>query len=147
MVRTSFLPLAGLMLVMAIGCQTRYMPEIVANAPDYLVVEGLLNTGEGGTSGRLSRTTKVDRGNDIIGEGAATMAVEGKDNSSVALLNQGSGIYTHPDLDLIIGWECDETWEIHSFYFSKFIFKKLTSDVVSQIPVWDLGMHGGYESI
>jgi len=229
MMRTSFLPLAGLMLVMAIGCQTRYMPEIVANAPDYLVVEGLLNTGEGGTSVRLSRTTKVDRGNDIIGDGTATVTVEGKDNSSVALSNQGSGIYTHPDLDLIIGneyrlrihtndgkeylsayvvakltpaidsitwrrtadggvsfyvnshdntnntryyrWEYDETWEIHSFYYSKFIFEngtvrrrvlpeedvsvcwrhlastgillgstaKLTSDVVSQIPIWGFG--------
>ncbi|MFT3676170.1 MAG: DUF4249 domain-containing protein [Chitinophagaceae bacterium] len=223
--RKTFIPIAGFILVLATGCQSRYMPDIVTNAPDYLVVEGLLNTGEGGTRIRLSRTTKVDRGNNIIGDASATVSVEGRDNSSVMLAHQGSGIYTHPDLGLIIGneyririhtndgkeylsayvmakltpaidsitwkrtpdlgvglfinshdntnntwyyrWEYDETWEIHSFYYSKYIFEnnivrprvfpeedvsvcwrhvastsillgttaKLTSDVISQIPV------------
>lgn len=177
----SFLPIAGLMLVLATGCQSRYMPEIIANAPDYLVVEGVLNCGGGETSIRLSRTTKVNRNNDIIGENAATVMVEGKDNSTVTLQHQGSGIYTHPNLDLVIGneyrlkvqtndgkeylseyvvakltppidsitwrrtpengvgiyinshdnnnntryyrWAYDETWEIRSFYYSKYIFE------------------------
>lgn len=176
-----FLPIAGIVLVLATGCQSRYMPDIVVNAPDYLVVEGLLNTGEGGTSIRLSRTNKVNRGNDIIGENAATVTVEGRDNSTVTLQHQGSGIYTHPNLDLVIGneyrlkvhtndgkeylseyvvakltppidsitwrrtpdrgvgiyinshddsnntryyrWEYDETWEIHSFFYAKYIFE------------------------
>lgn len=223
------LPIAGFIPALATSCQSRYMPDIVTNAPDYLVVEGLLNTGEGGTRIRLSRTTKVDRGNDIVGDATATVTVEGKDNSSVALVHQGAGIYTHPDPGLLIGneyrvrihtndgkeylsayviakltpsidsitwkrmpdrgvglfinshdntnntryyrWEYDETWEIHSFYFSTFVFEngavrrrllpeedvsvcwrhvastkillgstaKLTSDVISQIPIFGFG--------
>ncbi|MBN8865019.1 MAG: DUF4249 domain-containing protein [Sphingobacteriales bacterium] len=168
-------------LLLATGCRDPYRPEVVTKAPNYLVIEGVLNAGQGATNVRLTRTTQIDRTSSIIGEASAMVTVEGKDNSAVPLAYQGNGLYIHPNLNLVIGneyrlrvkttdgkeylsayvvakttppidsvtwsrsatggvdikvnshddanktkyyrWEYDETWEIRTYFFSKYIYE------------------------
>jgi len=169
----------SLVFLLSTGCRDPYRPDIVTKAPNYLVIEGVLNAGQGGTSIRITRTTQMDRLSAIAGEANAMVTVEGKDNSSIPLSYQGNGLYAHPDLNLVtdneyrlriktsdgkeylsayvvakitppidsVGWkqtpagvnitvnahddagntryyrwEYEETWEIHTYYFSKYIY-------------------------
>lgn len=177
----SFLLFASIVLLLGTGCREQYLPDIVAEAPNFLVIEGVLNAGQGGTAVRITRTTKVDRANAIVGEANALVTVEGKDNSTVSLSYQGNGVYVHPDLNMVTDneyrlrvrtsdgkeylseyviakvtpaidsiswqrtvdrginfyvnshddagktryyrWEYDETWEIRSTFFSKYVYE------------------------
>ncbi len=176
----SFFLFVSLFLLLATGCRDPYLPDVVAKAPNYLVIEAVLNAGQGATNVRITRTTQIDRTSAITGEANAVVTVEGKDNSSVSLPYQGNGQYVHPNLNLIIDneyrlrvktsdgkeylsayvvakttpaidsvtwnrsaaggveimvnshddanktkyyrWEYDETWEIHTYYFSKYVY-------------------------
>jgi len=170
----------SLIFLLSTGCRDPYRPDIVTKAPNYLVIEGVLNAGQGATSIRITRTTQMDRASAITGEANAMVTVEGKDNSAVPLSYQGNGLYAHPHLNLVIDneyrlrvkttdgkeylsayvvarttpaidsvtwkrtaeggmnimvnahddanktkyyrWEYDETWEIHTYFFSKYIY-------------------------
>ncbi len=169
-----------LMLVCtAFACRDPYEPNIVSSSESYLVVEGVLNAGNGPTNIRLSRTFKLDDTARFQTENNAFVAVEGKDNITRPLLMNGDGVYNSPNLGLTLGqeyrlhiittsgkeyfseyvtakatplidsvsfrqnekgvqihvtthdpanntryylWNFDETWEIWSYYFSKYIF-------------------------
>ena len=50
----------GFALVLFTACREQYEPDIISSDQSYLVVEGVLNAGAGGTSIRLSRTFKLD---------------------------------------------------------------------------------------
>ncbi|NCT75310.1 MAG: DUF4249 domain-containing protein [Chitinophagaceae bacterium] len=176
-----FLLFVSFLLLLGTGCRDPYLPDVVAGAPNYLVIEGVLNAGQGATNVRITRTTQIDRTSAITGEANAVVTVEGKDNSSVSLSYQGNGQYVHPNLNLAIGneyrlrvkttngkeylsayvvakttppidsvtwsrsatggvdimvnshdetnktkyyrWEYDETWEIRTYFFSKYIYE------------------------
>ncbi|MBP7555071.1 MAG: DUF4249 domain-containing protein [Chitinophagaceae bacterium] len=176
-----FLLVVSFFLLLGTGCRDPYLPDVVARAPNYLVIEATLNAGQGATNVRITRTTQIDRTSAITGEANAVVTVEGKDNSSVSLSYQGNGLYVHPNLNLAIGneyrlrvkttngkeylsayvvakttppidsvtwgrsatggvdimvnshdetnktkyyrWEYDETWEIRTYYFSKYIYE------------------------
>lgn len=176
-----FLLFVSFFLLLGTGCRDPYLPEVVAKAPNYLVIEAVLNAGQGATNVRITRTTQIDRTSAITGEANAVVTVEGKDNSSVSLSYQGNGQYVHPNLNLAIGneyrlrvkttngkeylsayvvakttppidsvtwgrsatggvdimvnshdetnktkyyrWEYDETWEIRTFFFSKYLYE------------------------
>ncbi|MFT3676169.1 MAG: DUF4249 domain-containing protein [Chitinophagaceae bacterium] len=193
--RRIFFSIISLELLVTAGCRDQYLPDIVAEAPNYLVIEAVLNAGEGETNVHITRTTQIARTSAITGEDNALVTVEGKDNSSVSLSYAGNGVYFHPNLDLIIGneyrlrvrtsngkeylsafvvakttppidsitlgrridkgmnvevnshdntgntryyrWEYEETWEIHSHYYSRYIYenKKVRKRVLPQEDV------------
>ena len=80
-------------LCFSLGCKQTYQPPTIANPPDYLVVEGFINTNPGdSTVFNLSRTVKLDT-NLYAPETGATVTVEGSDNSSQKLNEIAIGTY------------------------------------------------------
>ena len=96
-----FLLLSGI----AFACRDPYKPAIVSSSESYLVVEGVLNAGSGPTDIRLSRTFKLDDTAHFQTEDNAYVAVEGKDNITRQLVMNGGGIYSSPNLGLVLGQE------------------------------------------
>ena len=83
-------------ILIAMACKQTYIPPAVANPPNYLVVEGFINTNAGdSTVFRLSRTVRLDT-NLYLPETGATVTVEGTDNSSWPLKEQTIGSYSAP---------------------------------------------------
>lgn len=93
------------MTVAGIACKERYRPDIISSPNSYLVVEGILNTGADTTSLRLTRTFRLDDTARVQPERDARVLVEGKDNTTRQLPMTGNGIYTSPNLNLVIGQE------------------------------------------
>ena len=173
-----------LLLCIGFACREPYEPHIISTSDSYLVVEGVLNAGAGPTDIRLSRTFKLDDTARFQTEDNAWVTVEGKDNTTRQLTMSAEGIYSSPNLGLVLGqeyrlrivtaagkeflsdyimtkqtplidsvgfrqndkgvqisvtthdntnntryylWNFDETWEIWSYYYSKYIFE---NDVV-----------------
>ena len=69
------------------------------------MVEGVLNAGTGPTNIKLSRTFKLDDTARLRGEINAQVIVEGKDNTTRQLIMNGDGIYTSPNLNLVLNTE------------------------------------------
>jgi hypothetical protein len=93
-----------IVVVSAVSCKERYYPDIVESGDSYLVVEGVLNAGQGATVIRLSRTAKLyASGFDPVLN--AIVSVEGKDNSIQFLASSGNGNYQSPGLNLVINNE------------------------------------------
>lgn len=165
------------LLSLATSCRQQYpLPKETRNL-NLLVVEGLLNSGPGGTIVRLSRTFNPTDLGSIVPELRAQVTVEGENNTTFALTGNTNGVYTHNQLNLTTNqkyrlriktsggreylsdfvpvqsspvidsihwtrtadgiqifvtthdpqnktwyyrWEYNETWEIHSDYFSNF---------------------------
>lgn len=81
------------MVILSAGCKEKYDSPVISPQTGYLVVEGNINSGNGTTLIRLSRTTKLDNRN-LITEPGALLKVEGDDNSSYNLTDNGSGLYS-----------------------------------------------------
>ncbi|HEY4107388.1 DUF4249 domain-containing protein [Puia sp.] len=82
-----------ILLIASLGCRQTYQPPAIANPPDYLVVEGFINTNAGDTTFfNLSHTVKLDT-NAYHPESGAMVTVEGNDNSSFPLREITPGIY------------------------------------------------------
>ena len=119
-----FLLLSGI----AFACRDPYKPAIVSSSESYLVVEGVLNAGTGPTDIRLSRTFKLDDTAHFQTEDNAYVAVEGKDNITRQLVMNGGGIYSSPNLGLVLGQE----YRLHIIttngkeYLSEYITAKKT---------------------
>ena len=97
--------LGCLAVLTGVGCKELYKPDIISSADTYLVVEGVLNAGNGPTNLRLTRTFQLDDSARLRGELNAVVTVEGKDNSIQALSSTGSGFYASPALNLAINQE------------------------------------------
>jgi hypothetical protein len=76
------------------GCKERYDIPVKATSQALLVVEGLLNSGNGITKINLSRTATLNRSTINNPELQAQLSVEGNDNSSFPLLENGGGVYS-----------------------------------------------------
>lgn len=81
-------------------CKEPFAPTIVAKNNNYLVVEGLINTGPDSTFIKLSRTTKIEDKNSIKPELGAVVSVEGENNQSYLLKDLGKGVYATSGLNL-----------------------------------------------
>ncbi|MFT3825766.1 MAG: DUF4249 domain-containing protein [Chitinophagaceae bacterium] len=91
--------LAIVMLIAA--CKESYNPNISYPTTGYLVVEGSINSGTGGTTIKLSRTVKLDSNINTISENFAKVTVEGDNNTSFPLVATGGGTYFISQLSLL----------------------------------------------
>jgi hypothetical protein len=83
-----------------LGCKDRYESPVVSPTTGYLVVEGVINSGQGPTTIILSRTARLSD-KKIVYEGKAQVKVEGNDRSSFSLKESETlGEYTIPRLSL-----------------------------------------------
>ena len=91
-----------MLLFAGFACREPYKPDLISSPNAYLVIEGVLNAGNGPTTIRLSRTFKLDDTAKMKGERNAKVLVEGKDNTTRQLIMDGDGIYTSPGLNLVL---------------------------------------------
>lgn len=90
-----------LLLLLLVGCKEDYDSPFVSPNSGFLVVEGVINSGQGRTSIKLSRTAKLE--NQLLKvqhEKGASVKVEGEDNSSYGLNETSEGNYTANNLNL-----------------------------------------------
>jgi hypothetical protein len=93
---TKSLRIAASLLVLATllsHCKDKYNGPYIAPTTGYLVVEGYIS-GNGPTRFTLSRTIPLSSNGGLITEGKAQLQVEGDDNTTYPLTEQGNGIYT-----------------------------------------------------
>lgn len=92
-------------IIIATGCRDNYELPLRDTDLSMLVVDGMLNAGQGPTTITLSKAMKTNEQalfNPVL---QATLAVEGKDGGSFLLTENGAGKYSHPQLPLTIGQE------------------------------------------
>lgn len=192
MTRIRFLPVLVLLCI-GFSCRDLYDPGLESSSKSYLVVEGVLNAASGPTNIRLTRTFKLDDSATLRSEDNALVTVEGKDNTTRQLTMNGDGIYTSPNLNLVLNqeyrlrivtsngkeylsdyvvakqtplidsisfrqndlgvqiyvtthdnsndtryylWSYDETWEIRTYFFSK--YKYVNDTVIRRGPTDDV---------
>ncbi|MGZ3752414.1 MAG: DUF4249 domain-containing protein, partial [Mucilaginibacter sp.] len=82
------------------GCKKPYDPPAVAANGNYLVVEGLINSGTDSTFIKLNRTIKLSSKSAPKSELNAIVSVESSTNSSYPLQELGGGIYGAASLNL-----------------------------------------------
>src|SRR6185312_7470731 len=76
-----------------LACKKPYSPKLVANNSNYLVVEGVINTGNDSTIFKLSRAVAVSAHLDSAAESGARIIVEDKNSAGYQLLDLGNGRY------------------------------------------------------
>lgn len=87
------------LVLLAVACKEKYESPVKSTVTDYLVVEGIINSGLGTTNIILSRTTKLNN-RKIQYEHGAQVKVEGEDNSSYFLSETSLGHYSVSNLNL-----------------------------------------------
>lgn len=93
--------LSGVMLFIAVsGCRKPYNPPAVNALNNYLVVEGVVNSGSDSTFIKLSRTVKLSSKVTTNPETGATVTVEGDQSTSYPLTETASGVYSSAGLHL-----------------------------------------------
>lgn len=97
--------LGALLVVIGFSCREPFDPPVNSATTTYLVVEGVLNAGTGSTAIRLTRTYSLDAAATIKPVTGATVSVEGKDLTLRTLTMTGPGLYTSPNLNLIMNNE------------------------------------------
>lgn len=80
------------------ACKQRYEPTVKPGNLNLLVVEGFLNSGQGSTNIRLSRTVKLEDSAIIKPEQGAAVSVEGENGSNFMLFENAAGEYSTPQL-------------------------------------------------
>ena len=88
------------MILLIASCKNEYpLPKGTSNL-NLLVVEGLLNSGPGGTVVRLSRTFNPSDTGNIRPELRAEVSVEGENSTRIILVGNNRGEYSVPQLNL-----------------------------------------------
>src|SRR5258708_33064439 len=82
-----------------LACKKTYISPF--NSPDlgYLVVEGVINSGPGNTTIKLSRTTQLTDGTGVMESGATAMVMD-QNNQTYPLTESSSGEYMANVLNL-----------------------------------------------
>jgi hypothetical protein len=93
------------------GCKKLYTPNITTSNVSYLVVEGVINTGQDSTIIKLSRTVNISGTIRTVPEFGAQVAVESDQNASYPLAEMGGGKYFSLALSLDQSFG-DETYEL-----------------------------------
>ncbi|HUQ97708.1 MAG TPA: DUF4249 domain-containing protein [Chitinophagaceae bacterium] len=97
-----FQNLIGLFLLCFVaGCKEEYYPKVKSGNQSILVVEGVLNSGEGPTTITLSRTLRLEDSLRLLPVNNAQVSVESKSGSVVPLYDfSGNGRYMADQLNL-----------------------------------------------
>jgi hypothetical protein len=85
------------------SCKKAYNPKPIAQAPNYLVVEGAINTGTDSTVIRLSRTVPTSLKAGTIAETAAVVTIISDGGASYPCIEAGKGYYKAPGLNVTSG--------------------------------------------
>jgi hypothetical protein len=120
-------------LIMAYSCRKPYLPAIVAANNNYLVVEGVLNSGTDSTFVKLTRTVKLADSASYTPELNATVTVQGNNNTSYPLQSLGGGLYAAPALGLSTNIQYRLTIQTSNGeqYLSDYVQAKDTPDIDS----------------
>ena len=87
-------------MLLFVQCKQEYNPQIGAQSTGFLVVEGFLNSGQGPTAIRLSRSSDLEDTR-LKPEPGAQLSVEGEDGSNLPLFSNGNdGEYSVAQLTL-----------------------------------------------
>jgi hypothetical protein len=134
-------PFAGfIFLSMLFACKKPYTPAIIASNPQYLVVEGVINSGSDSTNIKLSHTISLATDSTkSTPETGARVIVESSKNDQYNLTETNAGTYVTSNLNL----PTDRTYRLHIFtsanaeYVSDFVENMITPpiDSVYGIPV------------
>lgn len=89
-----------IVLLVLLCCKKAYKPDITATNYNFLVVEGLINTGADSTFIRLSRTVLLDSKTTLKPESGATITVESDANQVYNLIEKPLGTYSSAPLNL-----------------------------------------------
>jgi hypothetical protein len=87
-------------LLTAWSCKEKYVPSISSPNTGYLVVEGFINSGQDPTSITLTRTTKLYDTANIIYEHNAVVNIQGENQETFPLVENGNGVYISASLNL-----------------------------------------------
>jgi len=90
---------AAILMLLFAKCKQEYNPEIEAKSTGFLVVEGFLNSGQGPTTIRLSRSSDLED-TALKPEAGAQLNVEGEDGSNFLLFSTANGEYSVAQLTL-----------------------------------------------
>jgi hypothetical protein len=122
----------AIMILLFAGCRQQYEPRVDAKNIRLLVVEGFLNSGQGPTMIRLSRTANL-KDTAIRPEPGAQVNVEGDNGSRFTLTGNSNGEYSVPQLIL----DNNEKYRLHikttdgKEYISDFASVKYTPPIDS----------------
>jgi len=101
MMKSRYLVLTGLIILLMANCTKPYAPAAITKAPDYLVVEGVINTGSNdSTLIKLSRTVPLSAGTGTAPELNAAITIQSDNNQSYNLHELGKGMYISDNLNL-----------------------------------------------
>lgn len=89
-----------ILLIGGLACKEKYELPYAGPSKGYLVVDGVINSGQGPTAIRLSRTLALVDSVGSRNELRATVRVEGEDNSQYPLMESNGGLYTATQLAL-----------------------------------------------
>jgi hypothetical protein len=99
--KSRYLVLAGIIILLIANCTKPYTPSAITKAPNYLVVEGVINTGSNdSTLIKLSRTVPLNAGVGTTPELGATVTIQSDNNQSYSLHDLGNGMYKSDNLTL-----------------------------------------------
>ena len=91
----------SLITFITIGCTKPYAPKVTTAPTNYLVVEGIINTGANdSTVIILSRTTPITSAQGIVPERNAVVTIQDNTGASYSLPETDTGVYTSANLTL-----------------------------------------------
>jgi len=95
--------LSALIIVVILGftnCKTPYSPGVISSPGQYLVVEGIINSGSDSTIIKLSYTAKLSSNVTLNPVAHAVVAVQSDQNATFPLTETTNGNYVSPGLNL-----------------------------------------------
>ncbi|MDO3626643.1 DUF4249 domain-containing protein [Mucilaginibacter sp. BT774] len=89
-----------LLTIVTVSCKKPYNPKLPSLQSNYLVVEGVINSGQDSTVIRLSRTVALTESIKAIPEQNAQLTIESDQNATYPLQELGNGTYVSYSLNL-----------------------------------------------
>ncbi len=92
--------LSVVVITIGTACKKPYLPHVVDASVNYLVVQGVVNAGSDSTFIQISRTVKLSSQTAAAPEANAIVNVESDNGVSYPLIEQATGRYASPGLNL-----------------------------------------------